>query len=151
MYPPPLYSVHSVCIHPHTYSSCIHPHTYSSPLTFENFWQITVEQPSPEGARTSVLVGQTAEAEVPVTVKPVDARPEMTILLAGHEAGMGKRAGHLLNATLDLTTKFADIIFCGGAVACKCPATALACVKVEDADSCEAKADRLKSPYVMCC
>jgi hypothetical protein len=104
-----------------------------------------MEQPSPEGARTSVLVGQTAEAELPVTVKPVDGMPEMTILLAGQEAGKGKRAGHLLNVTLDLTTKFADIIFCGGAVACKCPATALACVKVEDADSCDAKAEFLIS------
>ena len=104
-----------------------------------------MEQPSPEGARTSVLVGQTAEAELPVTVKPVDGVPEMTILLAGQEAGKGKRAGHLLNVTLDLTTKFADIIFCGGAVACKCPATALACVKVEDADSCDAKAEFLIS------
>ena len=104
-----------------------------------------MEQPSPEGARTSVLVGQTAEAELPVTVKPVDGMPEMTILLAGQEAGKGKRAGHLLNVTLDLTTKFADVIFCGGAVACKCPATALACVKIEDADSCDAKAELLIS------
>jgi len=66
-----------------------------SPAANAEIIKITVEQPSPEGARTSVLVGQTAEAEVPVTVKPVDARPEMTIP-SGTRGRDGEASGALV-------------------------------------------------------
>jgi hypothetical protein len=40
----------------------------------------------------------------------------------------------------EIATPYSDIYMCGGDVACDCPAGALACVRVEDPDSCEAKA-----------
>ena len=42
--------------------------------------------------------------------------------------------------TLNLTAEVADVYFCGGEVACACPGAALACVQIEDVDSCDAKA-----------
>ena len=41
---------------------------------------------------------------------------------------------------LALTNKTHDVYFCGGTVPCSCPESALACVRVEDSDSCDAKA-----------
>lgn len=41
---------------------------------------------------------------------------------------------------LALAQKTHDIYFCGGTVPCVCPEAALACVQLDDGDSCDAKA-----------
>ena len=89
----------------------------------------------------------------PITVKYVDTVATMGILMPGTAAAAERRGasdGASRSATAErrqdtremsfpLSTAMSDIFFCGGDVPCDCPASALACVRVEDADSCDAK------------
>jgi hypothetical protein len=63
----------------------------------------------------------TVEDWLPVTVRPVASTPELTLLTPPNT----DTAVNLL-----LTSATSDIVFCGGAVVCECPESALACIKV---------------------
>ena len=76
----------------------------------------------------------------PVNVKYVDKVATMDVIMPGTVAApepAASRRQQTGNFTLD--TAMSDIFFCGGDVPCDCPKNVLLCVRVEDADSCDAK------------
>lgn len=82
------------------------------------------------GAREYALL-----QHAPVQSRQCCSLPNTTsgLLLVFHRQ---RRADH---TPLEIAGSFADIYFCGGRVPCQCPTTALACIEVDDPDSCEAK------------
>jgi len=109
-----------------------------TPATKAEFIELFVEQPSDDG---SVILGPSVTKTLPVSIKAVDKVPLMSIIAAGtgdtSSAVPATRRQISDMMTMDVSVR--DIYFCGGKVSCVCPASALACVQVEDADSCDAK------------
>jgi hypothetical protein len=74
----------------------------------------------------SQISGPTTLREAKIIVKAVNDPPTLDIV-------------QLSEPTPELKRRWADIYMCGGDVPCECPASALACVRIADPDSCEMK------------
>ena len=80
------------------------------------------------------LSGPTLQKQIPIDVRPIDDPATISFMYPGETSS--PFADEVVPQVVEATS---DIYFCGGAVTCTCPPEALACVKVEDVDACEAK------------
>ena len=91
---------------------------------------VLVEQPSADGLSK---VGPDTSFKLPVSIKAVDKEAEVSLIMPGQSVTRRQVT------PFPLQNRTADIYFCGGRVPCNCPEKALACVRLEDQDSCNAK------------
>jgi hypothetical protein len=72
-------------------------------------------------------------------VRAVDQVPQLRVITPGNTEARRQAAGAGSDLVFALTNHTHDIYLCGGKVACECPETALACIRLEDTDECDAK------------
>ena len=95
-------------------------------------------------------VGPNVTLEIPVSVKPVDTAPSVSFILPGKKGtntartsptNLDRRRSSTQGSDdstlfspfrLDLLSHMSDVFFCGGPVACDCPASALAWYEPKD-------------------